>query len=94
MRFRERSETSQMDVIGTPAHVLVVENDAGLSKVFVRMLSAEGYSVQTAPDADSAREAIEHQPPDVILLDVMLPGTDGFSMCRCLKDNASTRLHR
>lgn len=92
MRFRERSEKSQMDVIDPPAHVLVVEDDAAVSKVFARMLSAEGYSVQTAPDADSAREVIEHQPPDVILLDVMLPGTDGFSMCRCIKDNASTRL--
>jgi len=81
-----------MDVIGGPAHVLVVEDDAAVSNVFARMLSAEGYSVQTVPDADSARDAIEHQPPDVILLDVMLPGTDGFSLCRCIKDNASTRL--
>jgi len=81
-----------MDVIGGPAHVLVVEDDAAVSNVFARMLSAEGYSVQTVQDADSARDAIEHQPPDVILLDVMLPGTDGFSLCRCIKDNASTRL--
>jgi putative two-component system response regulator len=72
--------------------VLVVEDDAAVSNVFARMLSAEGYSVQTVQDADSARDAIEHQPPDVILLDVMLPGTDGFSLCRCIKDNASTRL--
>jgi putative two-component system response regulator len=73
-------------------HVLVVEDDAGVADVFGRLLSAAGYAVQRAANVDAARDAIDRQPPDVILLDVMLPGEDGFSICRRLKDNASTRL--
>jgi putative two-component system response regulator len=80
-----------MDAV-SPIRVLVVDDDAGVLNLFARILSGEGYEVQTAVHFDSAREIIERQPPDVILLDVVLPGTDGFSICRWLKDNASTRL--
>ena len=81
-----------MDATGSPIRVLVVDDDTGVSTLFARILSREGYEVQTAVHFDSAREIIEHQAPDVILLDVVLPGTDGFSICRWLKDNANTRL--
>ena len=72
--------------------VLVVDDDTGVSSLFERILSREGYQVQTAADFDSVREIIDRQPPDVILLDVVLPGTDGFSICKWLKGNANTRL--
>jgi putative two-component system response regulator len=81
-----------MDATAGPTRVLVVEDDAGVSSLFDRVLSGEGYSVQTAPDFDAARAIIERQPPDVVLLDIILPGTDGFTICKRLKENANTRL--
>jgi DNA-binding response OmpR family regulator len=81
-----------MDVTAAPARVLVVEDDAGVASLFARILSGAGYVVEAAPDFGTARALLECQPPDVFLLDVMLPGTDGFSICKWLKDNATTRL--
>jgi putative two-component system response regulator len=81
-----------MDATVSSIRVLVVDDDAGVLNLFARALSSEGYEVQTAVDFDSTRQMIEREPPDVILLDVVLPGTDGFSICKWLKDNASTRL--
>lgn len=75
-----------------PARVLVVDDDPGLTSVFVRVLSNEGYTVDTASDFETALATIERHPPDVITLDVMLPGTDGFAICKRLKNDASTRL--
>src|SRR5947208_3077239 len=81
-----------MDVTGDTARVLVVDDEATVSSLFARILSAEGYDVQTASDFNSARDQLDRHPPDVILLDVVLPGTDGFAICKWLKDNAPTRL--
>ena len=76
----------------SPARVLLIEDDAGVSHLFGRVLSGRGYSVETAADFDAARDVIDHRPPDVILLDVMLPGVDGFTICERLKSSANTRL--
>src|SRR4051794_38734044 len=92
MQPHERRTRSEMDSTAVPARVLVVEDDAGVSSLFGRILSGAGYAVETATDFDAARGLLERQPPDVFLLDVMLPGTDGFSICKWLKDNATTRL--
>ena len=92
IHFRERSLETHMDPTLPCARVLVIDDDPGVSNLFARMLSAEGYDVQAAADFDAAREVIERDPPDVILLDVVLPGTDGFSVCKRLKENANTRL--
>jgi putative two-component system response regulator len=81
-----------MDATGDTARVLVVDDEATVSSLFARLLSAEGYDVQTASDFNSARDQLDRHPPDVILLDVVLPGTDGFAICKWLKDNAPTRL--
>src|SRR3954462_11013764 len=81
-----------MDATVSSIRVLIVDDDTGVLNLFERILSREGYEVQTAVHFDSAREMIERDPPDVILLDVVLPGTDGFAICKWLKDNASTRL--
>jgi putative two-component system response regulator len=79
-------------VTETPTRVLVIDDDPGVLSLFERLLAREGYGVTVATDFDSAQHAIEQQAPDVILLDVVLPGTDGFSICKWLKDNATTRL--
>jgi putative two-component system response regulator len=78
--------------VAAAPRVLVVDDEQGVATLFARVLSAEGYSVETASDFDSARDVLERHPPDTILLDIMLPGTDGFTICKWLKDNAATRL--
>ncbi len=74
------------------ARVLVIDDDPGVSTLLERMLTKEGYSVCVAGDAASALEAVASHKPDVILLDVVFPGGDGFTLCQTLKRDAVTRL--
>jgi putative two-component system response regulator len=72
--------------------VLVVDDEPAVTVLFERLLTQDGYSVRIANDAPSALAAIASFNPDVILLDVVLPGGDGFSLCQRLKQDAATRL--
>ena len=72
--------------------VLVVEDEPANLKLLVRLLTVEGYQVLTAVDGVSALATIERRAPDVILLDVQLPGLDGFEVCRRVKQSPITRL--
>jgi DNA-binding response OmpR family regulator len=60
--------------------ILVVDDDVQLLKIVTHNLEAEGYQVLGVRDGVQALEAIERQAPDLILLDVMLPGMDGFQV--------------
>lgn len=62
--------------------VLLVEDDASLREVAATMLVAQGFSVDTSADGIDGLEKFRANPYDVILLDLMLPGMDGFSLCR------------
>ena len=62
--------------------VLLVEDDASLREVAATMLSSQGFSVDTSADGLDGLEKFRSNPYDVILLDLMLPGMDGFSLCR------------
>jgi len=72
--------------------VLVVDDDPAISTLLERMLTPEGYAVQMAGDATSAYAAVASYRPDVIVMDVMLPGDTGFTICQRLKQDAATRL--
>lgn len=74
------------------ARVLVVDDDPGMSGLLERLLTKEGYSVHVAADAASAGVSVASYNPDVILLDVVFPGADGFTFCQDLKRDAATRL--
>jgi two-component system alkaline phosphatase synthesis response regulator PhoP len=65
--------------------VLLVEDEPGLVMTLTDRLIAEGYDVESAMDARSALETANNGPFDVILLDVMLPGGNGFDVCRTLR---------
>jgi len=56
------------------------------------MLAPDGYLVSGAADGAQALRMVAEQQPDLVLLDVMMPGTDGFSVCRTIKQEALTRL--
>lgn len=68
-----------------PTRVLVVEDDATVSDVVVRYLEREGYEVESVPDGAAALDRAIAEPPDLVLLDVMLPGLDGLEVCRRLR---------
>jgi putative two-component system response regulator len=74
------------------ARVLVVDDDPSLSALLERLLKRQGYSVRVAADVSSAHAAVTSYSPDVIVLDVVLPGGSGFTVCERLKQDAATRL--
>jgi len=72
--------------------VLVVEDSADNLLLMRELLESRGYEVACAADADAAELAIRSAPPDLILLDVVMPGRSGYDLCRQLKDDLATRL--
>lgn len=73
------------------ARVLVVEDDHVIRELLVVNLKMEGHEAVTAVDGAQALAAVEEQPPDVILLDMMLPGVDGWEVTARLKGDDGTR---
>lgn len=68
-----------------PAKLLVVEDDASIGAMLRRGLSFDGYSVMLVTSGPDALEALRVQIPDLIVLDVMLPGMDGIEVCRRIR---------
>jgi two-component system OmpR family response regulator len=71
------------------AKVLVVDDDADVRRMLVEYLSAHDYEVTTAANGTEMRSALARQIPDVVLLDVGLPGEDGLSLARFLRQHHS-----
>jgi two-component system response regulator MprA len=67
------------------ASVLVVEDDAPIERMLRRTLAAEGYDVAAAGDGGAALAEVERSVPDLVVLDVGLPGLDGLAVCRRLR---------
>jgi DNA-binding response OmpR family regulator len=70
----------------TVARVLLVEDDHDIAEPLARALAREGYEVTTAGDGRVALAAVLDAPPDLIILDVGLPGMDGLEVCRHVRD--------
>ena len=64
------------------ASILVVDDDVAICRVLARALSAEGYVVESASDGGAALVALERHVPDLVVLDVGLPGLDGIAVAR------------
>src|SRR4051794_16670067 len=71
-------------------HVLVVDDEEQNRMLLCDPLGARGYEVSEAATAQEALQRISERVPDTILLDVMMPGLDGFGLCRRLKQNPKT----
>ncbi len=69
--------------------ILVIEDEAQIADLLRRGLIYEGYTVEIAPDGETGLVAARDRPPDAVLLDLMLPGMDGLTVCRRLR-SAST----
>jgi len=65
--------------------VLVVDDDATVAEVVTRYLQREGYSVESVGDGQLALERAAADPPDLVVLDIMLPGIDGLEVCRRMR---------
>ncbi|HAT34931.1 MAG TPA: PleD family two-component system response regulator, partial [Rhodospirillaceae bacterium] len=72
------------------ARILVVDDLEPNVKLFEAKLSSEYFDVITATDGPSALEKIVDEAPHIVLLDVMMPGMDGFEVCRKIKENTAT----
>lgn len=72
--------------------VLVVDDQEENRSLTRELLRSKQYEVTTAADAEQAAAAVALQPPDIILLDVVMPGRSGIELCRELKENPATRL--
>ena len=70
----------------TEAHVLVVDDDARLRALLSRYLAEQGFRVTTAGHAAEAREQMRFMHPDVLVLDVMMPGENGLSLTQSLRE--------
>ena len=65
--------------------VLVVDDDALVRRMLTRSLTAEGFEVEGASDGGAALAAVERSAPDLVVLDVTMPGVDGLAVCRRLR---------
>jgi putative two-component system response regulator len=74
------------------ADILIVDDDPQIAGLLVRLLSREGYNVRVVHNGDDALSAIAYQPPDLVLLDVTMPGMNGFEVCRQIKADEVTAL--
>ncbi len=72
------------------ARILIVDDVAANTRLLEAKLTAEYYLVASARDGFSAVAQAREWQPDLILLDIMMPGMDGFECCRLLKDDQAT----
>jgi len=77
--------------MNNPPRVLLVDDEPSNLSALKRVLRPLRYEVRTAPDGLSALEDVNTCPPDLILLDVMMPGLSGFDVCRQLKAEPTTQ---
>ncbi len=71
--------------------ILLVEDEKTISELVAESLRRRGYLVETAFDGDTGLFAVEMSIPDLVILDVMLPGMDGWEVCRRIRENPATR---
>ena len=74
--------------MGHISTILVVDDHEANRRLLADLLSVHGYAVRTACDGASCLASIAESPPDLILLDVIMPGMDGFAVCRTLREDA------
>lgn len=77
---------------GAQTRVLLVEDEEGVADFLRRGLTFKGYAVEVARSGESALDLVRDGPPDIVLLDVMLPGISGVEVCRRLREGLDPQL--
>jgi putative two-component system response regulator len=80
-----------MNLTNNIARILVVDDEERNRRMLAAMLEAEGYTTTEAADGEEALASARQNPPDLLLLDIMMPGLDGYAVARALKGEAATR---
>jgi two-component system phosphate regulon response regulator OmpR len=76
--------------MGDKAHIVVVDDEADLREMLHEYLSAQGFSVSMADGGSALRSLIEERPADLVVLDVNMPGDDGLTLTRFLRERGGT----
>ena len=84
-RAETPAERPAVQANGLPRRILVVEDQPALSRVTVALLEKLGHDVRAAADGPEALMAVKEYHPEVVLLDIGLPGMDGYEVARCLR---------
>ena len=72
--------------MNNPQRILVVDDDPSILKFVQANLEARGYQVLTAADGEKAIRMAEKEKPELIILDIVMPGLDGFAVCRKIRE--------
>ena len=83
---------SDSSAAATPSTILVVDDMPQSRSLLERLLLSQGYVVRTTPDGESALAEMLATPPDLVLLDVMMPGLGGYEVCQRIKQHPATCL--
>ncbi len=81
---------SESSTLEAPGRVLIVDDVAANVRLLAGILKVEGFEVEGASSGAQALQKLEQTAPDVVLLDVMMPGMDGFEVCERIRGNPST----
>ena len=74
------------------ARIVVADDLAANVDLLARLLGREGHTVLTAADGAAAFDLVTRERPDLVISDVMMPGLNGFELCRRIKQDPATRL--
>ena len=82
---------SSPGIAANRARILIVDDDRADRQLLEVLLASDDYAIETAASGEEALAIVDQQPPDLILLDLKLPGMDGYEVVGKIKDNAATR---
>ena len=84
--------TAYLPTMNTAPHILIVDDHREIRELVSRVLSREGFRVSVAADGKAMRRALSDSRIDLVLLDLMLPGEDGLSLCRAIRAESSVSI--
>ena len=73
-----------------PANILIVDDQPDNIKILTQILCDQGYKLRKAIHGEMALTSAFSKPPDLILLDIVMPGIDGYEVCKKIKENPTT----
>lgn len=86
---RRAEETAREGSNAIPASILIADDDPNILRALTFLMQREGHEVRTATDGQGVLAAVAQSPPDVLLLDLMMPRGNGYEVCRTLRASAN-----